>query len=191
MSVKSPWVLIFSAFIILSCTAGALAADDPDLISLGIGRYDQDWIDPDFLFLNGKNGAEDRALDYRLEYRFGKSLIGWTEPYAKIKPFVGFEGTSEGAAYGLAGIPADIPIGPLVLTPSFGAGLYSRGNGRDLGSLVEFRSMLELGYRFANDIRLSVGYSHISNANLTELNPGVDIIMAYLHVPVRMLIGNR
>jgi len=51
--------------------------------------------------------------------------------------------------------------------------------------------MLELGYRFENDIRVSVGYSHISNANLTELNPGVDIIETYLHFPVGMLIGNR
>jgi lipid A 3-O-deacylase len=191
MSVKSPWVVVSVASIVLFSTFNALAADDPDLISLGIGQYDQDLIDLDFLFLNGTNGAEDRALDYRLEYRFGKSLIGWTEPYAKIKPFIGFEGTSEGAAYGLAGILADIPIGPLVLTPSFGAGLYSQGNGRDLGSLVEFRSMLELGYRFENDIRVSVGYSHISNANLTELNPGVDIIEAYLHFPVGMLTGNR
>ena len=169
MSVKSPWVVVSVAFIVLFCTFNALAVDDPDLISLGIGQYDQDLIDLDFLFLNGTNGAEDRALDYRLEYRFGKSLIGWTEPYAKIKPFVGFEGTSKGAGYGLAGILADIPIGPL----------------------VEFRSMLELGYKFENDIRLSVGYSHISNANLTELNPGVDIVVAYLHFPVGMLTGNR
>jgi lipid A 3-O-deacylase len=49
---------------------------------------------------------------------------------------------------------------------------------------------LELGYRFENQMRVSVAYSHISNANLSETNPGVDIISAYLHFPVDMIIGN-
>jgi hypothetical protein len=187
MSAKSSWVLVSAVFIILLSAFPTLAADDPDLVSLSIGRYDQDWINPNFLFLNGNNGGADRAVDYRLEYRFGTSLISWTEPYAKIKPFVGFEGTSEWGAFGLGGILADIPIGPLIFTPSFGIGLYSQGNGRDLGSLVEFRSQVELGYRFDNEIRVSVAYSHISNANLTDLNPGVDIVSAYLHIPTKML----
>jgi lipid A 3-O-deacylase len=77
-----------------------------------------------------------------------------------------------------------------VITPSIGAGLYSQGNGKDLGSLLEFRTQLEIGYKFENEMRVTVAYSHISNANLTDLNPGVDIISAYLHVPVRMIIGN-
>jgi hypothetical protein len=58
------------------------------------------------------------------------------------------------------------------------------------GSVVEFRSQLEVGYRFENEMRVSVAYSHISNANLSETNPGVDIISAYLHVPVNLLTGN-
>ena len=77
-----------------------------------------------------------------------------------------------------------------MITPSFGAGLYGRGNGRDLGSVVEFRSQLELGYRFEKEMRVSIAYSHISNANLSDTNPGVDIISAYLHVPVDMIFGN-
>jgi lipid A 3-O-deacylase len=129
-------------------------------------------------------------VDFRLEYRFGTSLISWTEPYVKIRPFVGLEATSDLGIYGLGGILFDIPLGPVMLTPSFGAGLYGRGDGRDLGSVVEFRSQLELGYRFENEMRVSLAYSHISNANLSDTNPGVDIISAYLHVPVDMIIGN-
>jgi lipid A 3-O-deacylase len=187
MSVKSLWAPVSAVLMILLFSVPTQAADDPDFISFSVGRYDQDWINPDFLFLNGDNGGNDGAVDYRLEYRFGTSLISWTEPYVKIKPFIGFEGTSEWGAYGLGGILADIPIGPLTVTPSFGIGLYSQGDGRDLGSLLEFRSQVELGYRFENEIRISVAYSHISNANLTELNPGVDIVSAYLHVPVKMI----
>jgi hypothetical protein len=47
-----------------------------------------------------------------------------------------------------------------------------------------------VGYRFENEMRVSVAYSHISNANLSETNPGVDIISAYFHTPVSMIIGN-
>jgi lipid A 3-O-deacylase len=183
------WAVVCSTFTILSSTVPALAADDPDLISLSVGYYDQDWIEPDFLFLN-HGGDKESAVDYRLEYRFGTSLLRWTEPYVKIKPFIGFEGTSDLGAYGLGGLLFDIAIGPVVITPSFGIGLYSQGNGKDLGSLVEFRSQVEVGYRFENQMRLTVAYSHISNADLTDLNPGSDVISAYLHIPVPMLFGN-
>jgi lipid A 3-O-deacylase len=189
MTVKSSWVLLCAVFVIL-LSAPVAMADDPDLIGLSVGRYDQDWVEPNFLFLEAGHGGDDRATDFRLEYRFGTSLISWTEPYVKIKPFVGVEGTSDLGIYGLGGILFDIPLGPVVITPSFGAGLYGRGDGRDLGSVVEFRSQLEVGYRFENEMRVSVAYSHISNANLSETNPGVDIISAYFHVPVSMIIGN-
>ena len=189
MAVKSSWVLLCAAFLILSSIPPALA-DDPALIGLGVGRYDQEWINQDFKILQAGHGGDDRAVDFRLEYRFGTSLISWTEPYVKIRPFVGLEATSDLGIYGLGGILFDIPLGPVVITPSFGAGLYGRGDGRDLGSVVEFRSQLEVGYRFENEIRVSVAYSHISNADLSDTNPGVDIISAYLHVPVDMIIGN-
>ena len=107
-----------------------------------------------------------------------------------IRPFIGLEGTSDLAIYGLGGILFDIALRPVMITPSFGVGLYGRGEGRDLGFPVEFRSQLELGYRFENQMRVSVAYSHISNANLSETNPGVDIISAYLHFPVDMIVGN-
>jgi hypothetical protein len=189
MAVKSPWTLLCAVFLILLLAPVAMA-DDPDLIGLSVGRYDQDWIESHFLFLETGHSGDEGATDFRLEYRFGTSLISWTEPYGKLKPFVGVEGTSDLAIYGLAGILFDIPLGPVVITPSFGVGLYGRGDGRDLGSIVEFRSQLEVGYRFENEMRVSVAYSHISNANLSELNPGVDIISLYFHVPVGMIIGN-
>jgi lipid A 3-O-deacylase len=189
MAVKSSWVLLFSALFMLLSTSLALA-DDPSLIGLSVGRYDQDWVEPHFLFLNAGHGGNDKATDFRLEYRFGTSLVSWTDPYVKIKPFMGLQATSDLAIYGLGGILFDIALGPVMITPSFGVGLYGRGEGRDLGFPVEFRSQLELGYRFENQMRVSVAYSHISNANLSETNPGVDIISAYLHFPVDMIIGN-
>ena len=55
--------------------------------------------------------------------------------------------------------------------------------------MVEFRSMVELGYQLENQSRFSVGYSHISNANITQTNPGTNILSLYYHLPASWLIG--
>lgn len=166
------------------------AAADPDLISVGGGLYDQGLIDPNIGFLDvSETDNRKEAADFRLEYRFGTSLLPFTEPFAKVKPWIGAEATSDGAVYGVGGILIDVPIGPFVFTPSFGAGLYADGGGKDLGSALEFRTQLELGYQFENQSRFSVSYSHISNANISETNPGSNIMSVYYSVPASWLLG--
>lgn len=140
------------------------AADDPDFLSVGAGWYD--WND------------DKDAVDFRVEYRSDYKALGF------IKPWIGFEATSDQAIYGLAGILTDIYFGRRwVLTPSFGAGLYGDGNGKDLGSTIEFRSQLEFGYRFDDWSRISIAVSHISNASLDDNNPGTEIATIYYHIP--------
>lgn len=179
-----------ACFAFLGCLAAgpAFSADDPDLVSFGLGHYDHRYIDPAVIFLDSEGGQpEHGAVDFRFEYRFGRSLLPVIEDFAKLKPWVGVEATSDGALYGAAGILFDIPVGPFIVTPSFGAGLYHDGAGKDLGSLIEFRSMLEVGYRFENEMRITAQFSHISNAGITRNNPGSNILGAYLHLPAGML----
>ena len=76
----------------------------------------------------------------------------------------------------------------VVLTPSFGAGLYAEGSGKDLGHAVEFRSQIELSYRFDNRSRLGVAFSHISNASIADDNPGVEILNVYYSLPLDGLL---
>jgi hypothetical protein len=171
-------------------SSAARAGDDPSLFSFGAGLYDQRSINPGVIFL--RVSSEDKkyeAGDFRFEYRFGKSLISAIEPYAKLKPWIGGEVTTDGAVYGVGGILFDVPLGPIMFTPSFGTGLYSGGGGKDLGSPIEFRSQVELGYQFDNQSRFSVGYSHISNAGITQQNPGSNIMSVYYHVPASWLLG--
>lgn len=165
------------------------AASDPvDRISLGVAQWDQDVVDPEVGFFdNSDTGPFDQAVDIRAEYRWGYSLIPATQPYVAFKPFAGLEVTSDGTVFGLGGVLADIPVGPFVITPSFGAGLLEEGGGKDMGSIVHGRTTLEIGYEFANRWRISAHYSHISNGGLTETNPGVNLIGAYLHIPTRAL----
>lgn len=148
----------------------ALAEDEPDFLTLGAGWYDfNDNMD---------------AVDFRVEYRSDLKLLGF------IKPWAGLEFTSDRAAYGVVGIHTDIFFGRrIVLTPSWGVGAYADGDGKDLGHTVEFRSQIEIGYRFDDWSRLSLAVSHISNASLGDNNPGTEIATIYYHIPIRNLTG--
>ena len=69
------------------------------------------------------------------------------------------------------------------LTPSFGAGYYDDGDGKKLGNKVEFRTTLEISYQFENSNRIGISFGHISNANLGNKNPGVEIISLSFQKP--------
>ncbi len=55
-------------------------------------------------------------------------------------------------------------------------GLYAKGDGEDLGGILQFRSSLGLGYEFDNGATLSVQYDHRSNADLNDYNPGLETL---------------
>lgn len=174
-------LVIATALPMLAAATAAGAGEATPLLSLSVGNFDHTLIDD--------NDNRDEAVDFRLEYRFGTSLLPAIEPFATLRPFVGLEATSDAAVYGVGGILLDVTFGQVFVTPSFGAGLYSRGNGKDLGHAVEFRSQIEVGYEFANEMRLSLAYSHLSNAGLDDRNPGADVIGAYFHVPVSRIFS--
>lgn len=158
------WVLTAIA-IATAMMAPAASAQEPSFLSVGIGWYDI-------------NDDQD-AIDLRVEYRSKVKILGF------VKPWVGVEITSDAAAYGIVGVLADIYFGRrFVLTPSFGVGVYADGDGKDLGSAIEFRPQLELGYRFDNRSRMALAFGHISNAHLTDQNPGSEILTLYYHVPL-------
>jgi hypothetical protein len=162
------WALA-AALAALPLASPAWAAEqEPALVALGLGYYDI-------------NLRDDEAVDFRLEYR--PDLALWV-----IKPWVGLEATSDGALYGLGGLLADIALGPSVrLTPSIGVGAYHDGGGKDLGHTVEFRSQVELSYRFEGGRRLGLAFGHISNASLGKDNPGTEILTLYYMIPLESL----
>jgi len=162
--VRGLWVLLAIA-LATTIMAPSASADSPSFLSIGVGWYDI-------------NDDQD-AVDLRVEYRSKVKLLGF------VKPWVGAEVTSVAAAYGVAGVLTDIFLSRrIVLTPGFGVGVYADGDGKDLGSAIEFRSQLELGYRFDNRSKLALAFSHISNAHLTNQNPGSEILTVYYHFPL-------
>ena len=97
--------------------------------------------------------------------------------------------TSDKAIYGYLGVLIDFYFGRrFVITPSFAPGAWSRGDGKDLGHWVEFRSQLEFAYRLDDRSRVAVSIGHISNAGLDSTNPGDESVMLTYAVPFSKLL---
>jgi lipid A 3-O-deacylase len=160
--------LLIGVAALFVATAPAVA-EEPAFISIGAGYYD--------LF------DDQSAGEARLEYRFSE-----TQKLFFFTPFVGVTATTDAATYGYAGVGIDIFFGKRwVATPNFAVGLYGDGDGKDLGHAVEFRSGLEVAYRFDNYSRLGLSFTHISNAGLGERNPGVESLVVVYSMPFNAL----
>ena len=150
----------------------------------GLGIYD----------IKFDGSEKNQATDFRYEYRSDKSLldIGPEEDnFFFLKPFFGVEFTNDSASYFLTGIYLEDNLGELFegeeskffFTPSFGAGIYDDGSGKKLGNDLQFRTSFELSYELKNKKRIGISFSHISNANLGDKNPGVEILSFSYHIP--------
>lgn len=149
----------------LLAVPGVARADGPGLLALGTGAYD---------VLHGHTEAQ-----LRLEYRFAQSFL-WV-----IQPLVGAFGTTDGTFFGYAGIRIELPLGDhIVLIGDTAAGYWHHGRGLDLGNPIEFKSGVELAYRFAGQSRLGVAFDHISNAGIAKINPGIESLLLVYSYPL-------
>ena len=140
------------------------------------------------------SSEKNQATDFKYEYRSDKSLLDIgpeDDNFFFLKPFFGVEYTNDSASYFLTGIYIEDNLGELFegdkskffFTPSFGAGIYNDGSGKKLGNDLQFRTSFELSYELNNKNRIGVSFSHISNANLGDKNPGVEILSFSYHIP--------
>lgn len=125
---------------------------------------------------------EQNATQFGAEYRFNPYVYG-------IRPIVGASITTDGSAYGYAGLNWDIDLIPneLYVIPNFAVGAYSEGDGKDLGGALEFRSGIEVAYQFPNEHRLGVALNHLSNASIYDKNPGTEIVLINYSIPTKSL----
>ena len=93
-----------------------------------------------------------------------------------LKPWGGLEFTSDASIWAGGGLLYEWGFLPdWYLIPSFGAGLYTEGSSDlDLDYPVQFRSQLEVNYEFDNKSRMGLGFSHMSNFDLGDTNPGAE-----------------
>ena len=94
-----------------------------------------------------------------------------------FSPITGALITGDAAAYIYTGVQAQYKFGILNFTPSFAPGLYSQGDGKDLGHIIEFKSELQISLDLFSDSQLGFSYNHLSNASLGTKNPGANSYM--------------
>lgn len=158
-------------------SAPAASTGTPDLISFGVGYSGFD-----------KTESHTHAMDFRLEYRFGYAFIGGNE--LGFHPTLGLEVMSDNLLYGNGGFAMDWNFANHgIFTWTETAGYLDSGDHRSLGGTFQFRSGAEVGYRFDNNMRVTAEFSHISDAKLTHINPGAEILGIYLHMPTSYMFG--
>ncbi|CCQ74905.1 conserved exported protein of unknown function[Include Lipid A 3-O-deacylase domain] [Magnetospira sp. QH-2] len=143
-------------------------ADDPAFVSFSAGWFD---------FNRRKDPGAELRLEYRSDYKV---------PYVQFKPFVALGGATSGHAFIGAGVLWDIYFGRRwVATPSFAPHFYTGSDDKlDMGHALEFRSQLEVAYRFDDRSRLGLAVSHYSNAGLGDKNPGTETLSVYYSLPL-------
>ena len=170
----------FLFILVLLFKTSTLFAQGYDVFGLGI--YD----------VKFDGSSSNYATDIRYERRFDNTLIDIgpkEDNFFYLKPFIGIEATTDSAFYFLGGMYLEDNLGKLItgkenkwnFTPSFGLGYYDEGSGKKLGSKLEFRTTLELSNQLNNNDRIGFSLGHISNANIGNKNPGVEIISLSYH----------
>lgn len=109
------------------------------------------------------------------------------EPFWHLGP-VGFglgaalEAGSDGDVWGGAGFTAVWPFAEAWrINASLMAGGYAKGDGGDdLGSELQFRSRIGVGYRVAQPWWVGLAVEHKSNAGIGDINPGIETVFATL-----------
>jgi len=139
----------------------SLADDKNNDMSFYIGTFDV--IDKE---------GDDKATLFGVEHK--NSELFRNTALGKFSPISGGFITGKNSVYLYTGVEGEYNIGSLKIYPSFAPGYYEKGNGKDLGSVLEFKSEIKVGIDLSENSQLGLSYSHISNNDWGDTNPGTD-----------------
>jgi lipid A 3-O-deacylase len=165
--------MVFAVLAIIAVPAFAQThidpnAGDPDFLSIGVGMFDINAASGDRGFMSGALQFE-YASDYRM----------WI-----FHPIAGAMINSDGGGDIYAGVGIDLFFGNRwVVTPAFAPSAYIHGSSKNLGEVLEFRSSIDIAYRFDDRSRLGLELYHLSNAGLSDHNPGTEVLLVKYSVP--------
>ena len=116
--------------------------------------------------------GDEKANLYGFEHN--NSILFRDTFVGKFSPISGGFITDKSSIYLYTGVQAQYEIGSLNIMPSFAPGYYDEGNGKDLGMALEFKSEIKVSFEIFKDSKIGYSYSHISNNDWGDINPGVD-----------------
>ena len=124
-----------------------------------------------FDFSDDKKRSTLFGIEHQDENLYRDTFLG------RVSPVTGMMITADNATYFYTGVEANLDFGPFKLTPSFTPGIYSQGEGKDLGHPLEFKSEVQLSMDLGESTNFGMSYNHVSNASLGDKNPGANSYM--------------
>ncbi len=152
-------ILFYTFFLIIFSSLNAQASEKE--LSFYTGMFDiTDEIGDDETNLFG--------LEHKNPNLFKNTFLG------KFSPVTGGFITGKNSVYLYTGVEGQYKLGPVSILPSFTPGYYEKGSGKDLGNVLEFKSEIKIGLDIFDSSKIGYSYSHISNNNWGDVNPGTD-----------------
>ena len=152
--------IVLTIFIILLFKQVSALSENLD-ISVYTGTFDV--IDEE-----GDDQTTLIGIEHRNTDLFRNTFLG------KFAPVTGAFVTGKDSLYFYTGVEGQYDVGPIKISPSFTPGYYEKGSGKDLGSALEFKSEIKVGFDILGNSKLGYSYSHISNNDWGNINPGTD-----------------
>ena len=122
----------------------------------------------DVIDKEGDDKSSLLGIEHKNENLFRDTILG------RFSPLSGGFVTGKNSIYLYTGIQAEYQIGPLSIVPSFAPGYYEQGDGKKLGSPLEFKSEIKLDLDIFKNSKIGYSYGHISNNDWGNINPGVN-----------------
>ena len=121
----------------------------------------------------------DDSLRFGVEYRM-RSFSRW-----KLIPAIGYAHALNDANFFYADLRHDFWLNDRwVFIPSFGLGTFDDSEELRLGNDLEFRSGIEIAYRFRDQYRVGLALFHLSNGGLSDENPGTEALVLSICLPL-------
>ena len=152
-------IKVLACIFLLFVSKQTIALSENLDISIYTGTFDV--IDKEGDDQTSMIGVEHRNTDL-----FRNTFLG------KLAPVTGAFVTGKDSLYFYSGVEGQYNVGPMNISPSFTPGYYEKGSGKDLGSALEFKSEIKIGFDILKDSKLGYSYSHISNNDWGSKNPG-------------------
>ena len=145
------------SLLILVLYGFSVKSNDENMWSFSLGQFDvNDTVD---------------SSEIRFEYLYANNFL---KNNYDLKPFLGVMRNGDNGKYVYSGLRKNIGISEKwFFTPSFALGYYDRGDSKDLGYNLEFRSQIEFSYKLKSS-RIGFNLNHISNASIGDTNPGTE-----------------
>ncbi len=124
-----------------------------------------------FDFSDPKQNAGLFGVQHQTDELWRKTFLG------KLSPVTGGFLTENNAYYLYSGVQSEIDLGLVTFTPSLAPGYYNYGDGKDLGSPLEFKTEVQMSLNLSDSTQFGMSYNHISNASLGTKNPGANSYM--------------